>query len=245
MWCNQKYYTILHWFPNHLLYIDHGNTKVSYIYTIEMRKSSLWKTSRWNARLIYTINKSNNENNNKNQASITKALEKCLVSTASLSIITKIFLLCTLNDIASFNFFKFCWFGESINALKFKVSASKGCCFCFLLLPNLWKTARQFKILAILYFYPFIIIFNLALQQVLLIIELTKAEIFVSKCLVSLFHLHLKIYNKNSLWRKSIRPFSSASSIYFFQGSFANWKHSITILWRYLKVIRKMFLKKQ
>ena len=181
-----------------------------------MRKSSLWKTSKWNARLIYTINKNNNKNN-KNQARITKAFEKFLVSNTILSIITKIFLLCTLNNIASFNFFKFCWFEQSINTLKFKVSASKGCCFCFLLLPNLWKIARKFKILAILYFYRFIIIFNLALQQVLLVIELTKVEIFVSKCLISLFHLHLKMYNKNSFWRKSIRSFWSASSIYFFR----------------------------
>ena len=153
--------------------------------------------------------------------------------------------MCTLNNIASFNFFKFCYFEHSINTLKFKVSASKSCCFCFLLLQNLWKIARQFKILAILYFYRFIIIFNLALQQVVLVTELTKIEIFVSKCLVPLFHLHLKIYNKNSLCRKSIRPFSSASSIYFFQGSFTKWKHSIAIFWRYLKVIRKVFAKKQ
>ena len=69
-----------------------------------MRKSSLRKTSRWNARLIYTINK----NNNKNRARITKAFEKFLVSETTLFIITKIFLLCTLNDIASFNFFKIC-----------------------------------------------------------------------------------------------------------------------------------------
>ena len=152
----------------------------------------------------------------------------------------------TLNDIVSFNFFKFCWFEQSINTLKFTVSASKGCCFCSLLLPNLWKTARQFKILAILYFYCFIIIFNLALQQVLLVIELTKVDIFVSKCLISLFHLHLKICNKNSLWRKSIPSFPSASSIlYSFQRNFTNWKHSIAIFWRYLKVIRKMFVKKQ
>ena len=157
---------------------------LSCIYTIEMRKSSLRKTSRWNARLIYTINKNNNKNNNKNQARITKAFEKFLVSETILSIITKIFLLCTLNDIASFNFFKFCWFEQSINTLKFKVSAPKDCCFCFQLLPNLWKIARKFKILAILYFYRFIIIFNLALQQVLLAVKLTKVEIFVSKCLV-------------------------------------------------------------
>ena len=68
---NQKYYLIFHWFPNHLWYIDHGNTKFSYIYAIEIRKSSLGKTSRSNSRLIHTINK--NINNNKNQARITKA----------------------------------------------------------------------------------------------------------------------------------------------------------------------------
>ena len=50
-----------------------------------------------------------------------------------------IFLLRTLNDITSFNFFKFRWFKQSINTLKFKAYASKGFCFCFLLLPNLWK----------------------------------------------------------------------------------------------------------
>ena len=38
---NQKY--IFHWFPNHLLYIDHGNTKFSYIYTIEKRKAHFEK----------------------------------------------------------------------------------------------------------------------------------------------------------------------------------------------------------
>ena len=74
----------------------------------------------------------------------------------------------------------------------------------------------------------------------------TKLEIFVSKCPVSLFHLHLKIYNKNSLWRKNIWPSSSAYSIlHFFQENVTNWKHSIAIFWRYWKVIRKMFVKKQ
>ena len=119
------------------------------------------------------------------------------------------------------------------------------CCFCFLLLPNLWKITWKFKILATLYFYGFIIIFNLALHQVLLVIELPEVDIFVRKCLVSLFHLHLKICDKNSLWRKSIWPFSSVSSIlYFFHGKFTNWKNSIAIFWRYLKVIGKMFVKK-
>ena len=58
--------------------------------------------------------------------------------------------------------------------------------------------------------------------------------------------MHLKIYNKNSLWRKNIWPSSSAYSIlHFFQENVTNWKHSIAIFWRYWKVIRKMFVKKQ
>ena len=57
---NQKC-KIFHWFPKHLFYIDHGNTKFSYIYMIQMQKSLLWKTSRWNARLIYTFNENNNK----------------------------------------------------------------------------------------------------------------------------------------------------------------------------------------
>ena len=73
-----------------------------------MQESSPLKTSKWNARLIYTINKNNNKSNNKKQARITKAFEKTLLSEKILSIITKIFLLYTVKDIASFNFFKFC-----------------------------------------------------------------------------------------------------------------------------------------
>ena len=113
-------------------------------YSTEMQKGSLWKTSKWNARLIYSINKNNSKSNNKNQARITKAFEKTLLSETILSIITKIFLLYTLRDIASFNFFKFCWFVQSINTLKIKVSASKGCCFCFLLLPNLLNVSSLY-----------------------------------------------------------------------------------------------------
>ena len=74
-----------------------------------------------------------------------------------------------------------------------------------------------------------------------LLLNWTKLDIFVSKCSVSLFHLHLKRYKKNSSWRKSIRPSSSAFSIlYFVQGNFTNWKHNIAIFSRYLKVIRKI-----
>ena len=105
---DQKY-KISHWFPNHLFYIDNRKTKFSYIYMTEMRKSPLSKTSRWNARLIYTSNRNNDKNNNKNQARITKAFEKFPLNEKKLIYyITKILLLYTLNDIASFNFFKFC-----------------------------------------------------------------------------------------------------------------------------------------
>ena len=41
-----------------------------------MQESLLWKTSRWNARVIYTANKNNNKKNNKNQEGLTKAFEK-------------------------------------------------------------------------------------------------------------------------------------------------------------------------
>ena len=34
---NKKYKTF-YWFPDHLLYIDHGNTKFSYVNATEMRK---------------------------------------------------------------------------------------------------------------------------------------------------------------------------------------------------------------
>ena len=76
---------------------------------IQMQKSPLWKTSRWNARLIYTINKNNNKKNNKNQVRITKAFEKFPLNEKKfIYYITKIFLFYTLSDIASFKFFKFC-----------------------------------------------------------------------------------------------------------------------------------------
>ena len=38
--------------------------QISCIYTIEKQRSSLWKTARWNARLIYTINKNNKKHDN-------------------------------------------------------------------------------------------------------------------------------------------------------------------------------------
>ena len=61
------------------------------------------------ARLIYTVNKNNSKNNNKNQVRITKAFEKfTLCEKKCIYYITKIFVLYTLNDIPFFNFYKFC-----------------------------------------------------------------------------------------------------------------------------------------
>ena len=81
---NWKYHEICYWFPDHLLDIGHGNIKFSYIYTIEMWKSSIWKTSRWNARLIDTIDKNNNRNSNgqsnKSKDGITKIFKEFLPS---------------------------------------------------------------------------------------------------------------------------------------------------------------------
>ena len=129
---NQKC-NLFYWFPNHLLYIDHGNTKFSYIDSTKMRKSSLWKTWRWNARLMYTINK-NNKNNNKIKDRITKASKQ----NNFIYYISKIFLLCTLNYIASFNFFRFFYSNIlsilwSLSLLLPKVSASGFYCL------QIWK----------------------------------------------------------------------------------------------------------
>ena len=122
----------------------------------------------------------------------------------------------TFNDVASFNFFKFSWFEQSINTLKFKVSASKGFWFCFLLRPNLLK--KLHGNLKYLPFYIFIIsslCLTLHCSKWFLLLNWKKLEIFVIECLVSLFHLHLTKYNRNSLWKKIIRPSSSALTIFF------------------------------
>ena len=61
------------------------------------------------------------------------------------------------------------------------------------------KNAREFKILAILYFDRVIIIFKLTLQQVVLVIELNKVRNF---CLyLSRFSIPFtfEIYNRHSL----------------------------------------------
>ena len=102
---NQKYYKIFYWFPVHLFYIGHGNNKFSYIYTIEIRKCLLWKTSRWNARRYLLLIK------------ITKTIIKTRIGKPKLLenfpfkcnnfiyYITKIFTLYTTNYIFSFKIF--------------------------------------------------------------------------------------------------------------------------------------------
>ena len=61
----------------------------------------------------------------------------------------------------------------SLKLLLPKASASTFYCF-----QICKKIAPQFKILAILYFYRFLILFNLTLQQVLLVIELDEVRNF-------------------------------------------------------------------
>ena len=77
------------------------------------------------------------------------------------------FLLCTLNYIASFIFF--------IQTVKRLQKASAFAFYCYQICK---KNATEFKILAILYFYRVIIIFKLTLQQVLRAIELNKVRNF-------------------------------------------------------------------
>ena len=95
-----------------------------------------------------------------------------------------------------------------------------------------------------MYFYRFII-FSLTLQQVLLVIELNEVRNFCQQ--MSDFSITFVFENINILCqeRQSIRPSSSTLTIYFSQGNFTNWKHSITIFGRYLRLIWKIFVKKQ
>ena len=113
--------------------------------------------------------------------------------------ITKIFLLYTLNAIASFNFFRFSWFEQSIYTLKFKASAPKASASAFYCFQTCKKITRQFKTLAILYSSRFTII----LQQVLLVNELNGSRNFLSKNVRFLCSICIwKKYNKNSLITK-------------------------------------------
>ena len=87
------------------------------------------------------------------------------------------------------------------------------------------KFVRQLKILAILYYYPFIIILNLTLQQVVLFIELNEVRNICQQ--MSGFSISFVFPNiwQKFVMEKHIRPSSSALSILYFS---TNWKHSIT-----------------
>ena len=128
---------------------------------------------------------------------------------------TKIFLFYTVTILLPLTFSIFFWLEQSTNTL------AEG----FLIIFYTACTAIKYM-LAILYFRRFIIVFNLTLQQCFLWLNWTMLKIFLNKFQVSLFHLHLKIYdNNNSLWRKNIRPSSSApSTLYFSRGSFTKLK---------------------
>ena len=140
---------------------------------------------------ILLIKKNRNNKKNQDNQSFWKISAKC---NNFIYYVTKIVPLYSANYIVSFNFFKFSWFEQSINTLKFKASASD-----FYYFQICKKSAWQFKILTVLYFYRFIITFNLTLHQVLLVLEWNKVRIVFNKCPVSPFHLHLKTCNNNSL----------------------------------------------
>ena len=187
-----------------------------------MRKSSLWKTSRWNARLIHTINKNNNKNNNKNQDRITKAFEQVLVGETTLSIISLKYFFCTcltiLLPLTFSNFFdsnnpSILW---SLRLLLPKASASAFYCF-----QIVKKNSRQFKILPILYFYHFIIIFNLILQQVLLVIELKEVRNFCQQISgFSIPFIFENISQKFVMRKEHSTIFICSKHIVFFSGKF-------------------------
>ena len=113
----------------------------------------------------------------------------------------------------------------SLSLVLPKASASAFNCF-----QICKKNAREFKLLAILYFYRVIIIFKLTCNKCFLLLCWTKLEILVHICLVSLF-------NRPSGFtiQSSNRPSSSALCIFFFLGDFTNRKHNITIFYYIVK----------
>ena len=90
--------------------------------------------------------------------------------------------------------------------------------------------------MAILYSLHFIIVFNLILQQRFLWLNWTKLEIFVNNCAVSLFHLHLKMCNSNSLCRRTFNHLHLLLSYYIFWRKFYKIE-SIILL--YFEVFKK------
>ena len=149
-----------------------------------MRKSLLWKTSRWNARLIYSINENNNKNNNKNQVRINKASEKFPPSEKNLSIIKLKYFFCThLIILLPLTFSNFVILAIH-HTLKFKAY-------------NLKYLPSYIFIVSSLYL-------TLHCNKWFLLLNCTMLDIFVSKCPVSLFRLHFKTHNRSPLWKKRI-----------------------------------------
>ena len=86
------------------------------------------------------------------------------------------------------------------------------------------KVAWQFKILAVLYFYRFIITVNLKLQQVLLVLELNEVRNFFRQ--ISGFSIPVTFEN---IYQKFVIKKEHLSILYFSQGNFTNGKYGITI----------------
>ena len=96
--------------------------------------------------------------------------------------------------------------------------ASASSSFCFQICS---KTAWQFKILAILYFYCFIIIFNLTLQQVLLVIELNYIRNFCPQIFdFSIPYKFENLYQKFVMKRGYSTIFICSQHMIFFSGKF-------------------------
>ena len=120
-----------------------------------------------------------------------------------------------------------------IRPLLPKASAS----YCFQICK---KIAQLFKIIAIGYFYFFIIIFNFTLQEVLLVIELKE----VGNCCQQMSDFSIpfaieKIYQKFVMKRGHTTMYNHLHLLLayyiFFQENFMDWKHSITIFWRHTR----------
>ena len=138
----------------------------------------------------------------------------------------------------------------SLKLLLPKASASTFYCF-----QICQRTARQFKILVSLYLYRLIIIFNLALHQVLLVIELNEVRNFCQQisdfCITFVFENITKILYEERAFDHlylllayiSLREILQIELLCIVIQAF--FKHSVTMFWRYLRLIWKMFVKKQ
>ena len=169
---NQKCFKMFHWFSKP--FASYWPWKYQILIYLCDRDAK--KTSTFNARLIYYIHKNNNKNNNKNHDRIAKAFAKFLLSEIILSIEQLKYFFCThLTILFPLTYSNFLDSNNPSILWSLRLLLPKSSSFyCFKICR---KIAREFKTLAILYFYRFIIIFNLTLQ-VLLVIVLNEVRSF-------------------------------------------------------------------